>query len=288
MPQRGFSTSYWTDPFILKLPQEAKLLYAYLWTNMHCNQAGLYEIALETIAFETGLPPEDIPRLIRTLEPKVAWYPDQNLIWVKNFLRHQTKSPKFLAAAAKCLNSIGNNGLVKEFLDFNRQHNVFIPYQYPKAAVAIPDSGTDTVTDTSTGAKAVKGLGVVKGEGEEPRAGEKIPAEPEDKELAAISRLYEANIGMLTPVVAERLRDVRARYPPEWFEEALKEAVASEHRNLKYIEAILERWRTEGFKSRTRGGKEGYARAGKRRQHTVPDGESYEWTEAPLEPDDTS
>ncbi len=154
MPQRGFSTSYWTDPFILKLPQEAKLLYAYLWTNIHCNQAGLYEIAPETIAFETALPPEDVPRLIRMLEPKVAWYPDENLIWVKNFLRHQAKSPKFLAAAAKCLSSIHNNGLVKEFLDFNRQHNLLIPYQYPKATVAIPDSGTDTHTAADTDTKS--------------------------------------------------------------------------------------------------------------------------------------
>jgi len=205
MPQRGFSTSYWTDPFILKLPQEAKLLYAYLWTNIHCNQAGLYEIALETIAFETALPPEDVPRLIRLLEPKVAWYPDGNLIWVKNFLRHQTKSPKFLAAAAKCLSSIHNNGLVKEFLDFNQQHNVFIPYQYPKATVAIPDSGTDTHTAAVTDTNSDSGGG-----GEE------------DNELAEISQLYEANIGMLTPIVAERLIDVRASIRQAGLQQRLK------------------------------------------------------------------
>jgi len=287
MPQRGFSTSYWTDPFIMKLPQEAKLRYAYLWTNIHCNQAGLYEIALESIAFETALPLEDVPRLIRMLEPKVAWYPDANLIWVKNFLRHQTKSPKFLAAAAKCLSSIHNNGLVKEFLDFNQQHNVLIPYQYPKATVAIPDSGTDTHTTAATHTKSSSGSD--KGGGEGTPAPEKISTEVEDKELAVISQLYEANIGMLTPVVAERLRDVRARYPPGWFGEALKEAVASEHRNLKYIEAILERWKTEGFKSRTKGGKEKrYARDGEHRQHTESDGKPYEWEETPDEPDDTS
>ena len=269
MPQRGFSTSYWTDPFILKLPPEAKLLYAYLWTNIHCNQAGLYEIALESIAFETALPLEDVPRLIRMLEPKVAWYPDANLIWVKNFLRHQTKSPKFLAAAAKCLSSIHNNGLVKEFLDFNQQHNVLIPYQYPKATVAIPDSGTDTHTAAVTDTNSDSGGG-----GEE------------DNELAEISQLYEANIGMLTPVVAERLIDVRARYPPGWFAAALEEAVASEHRNLKYIEAILERWKTEGFRSHRRNTK-GQA-SGKHRGDSIPDTQPYEWREATDESENTS
>ncbi|GAH70911.1 unnamed protein product, partial [marine sediment metagenome] len=44
-----------------------------------------------------------------------------------------------------------------------------------------------------------------------------------------------------------------------WFEEALKEAVGLEHRNLKYIEAILERWKVEGFKSQRKGGKAGKA-----------------------------
>ncbi|MBU3924566.1 HNH endonuclease, partial [Patescibacteria group bacterium] len=32
------------------------------------------------------------------------WHPDENLIWVKNFLKHQAKSPKFLVAAIKSLN----------------------------------------------------------------------------------------------------------------------------------------------------------------------------------------
>lgn len=70
-----------------------------------------------------------------------------------------------------------------------------------------------------------------------------------ENELATISRLYEENIGILTPVAADRLRDIAGTYPPEWFSEALKEAVALNHRNLKYIEAILERWKVEGFKA---------------------------------------
>jgi len=79
-----------------------------------------------------------------------------------------------------------------------------------------------------------------------------------NENLAKNSKLYEENIGMLTPAIAESLKDIAEKYPPGWFAEALKEAVKSEHRNLKYIEAILERWQTEGFKSRkTKGGAHG-------------------------------
>ena len=79
-----------------------------------------------------------------------------------------------------------------------------------------------------------------------------------EENLAKISKLYEDNIGRLTSVIGERLKDIAERYPTGWFEEALKEAVKLEHRNLKYIEAILERWQTEGFKTpKTRGGGHG-------------------------------
>jgi len=81
-----------------------------------------------------------------------------------------------------------------------------------------------------------------------------------EENLAKISSLYEDNIGRLTPTIAERLKDIVKEYPAGWFEEALKEAVGLEHRNLKYIEAILERWKKEGFKSQRKGGKAGEQR----------------------------
>lgn len=77
-----------------------------------------------------------------------------------------------------------------------------------------------------------------------------------EENLAKISSLYDDNIGRLTPTIAERLKDIVGEYEEGWFEEALKEAVGLEHRNLKYIEAILERWKKEGFKSPRKGGKD--------------------------------
>ncbi|MBI2305423.1 MAG: DnaD domain protein [Chloroflexi bacterium] len=61
-----------------------------------------------------------------------------------------------------------------------------------------------------------------------------------------IFRLYEENIGLLTPLMAEELREAEERYPLPWIEEAFKEAVALNHRRWRYIASILERWATEG------------------------------------------
>jgi DnaD/phage-associated family protein len=58
--------------------------------------------------------------------------------------------------------------------------------------------------------------------------------------------LYEQNIGPLTPLIADELRDLEGDYPAEWIEEAIKEAVANNARSLRYISRILENWQTQG------------------------------------------
>ncbi len=61
-----------------------------------------------------------------------------------------------------------------------------------------------------------------------------------------IFTLYEENIGMLSPMIAEELKDAEKRYPESWVEDAFREAVSLNKRNWKYIEAILKRWESEG------------------------------------------
>jgi DNA replication protein len=58
--------------------------------------------------------------------------------------------------------------------------------------------------------------------------------------------LYEQNVGLLTPLVAEELREAEERYPAEWVEEAFRVAIQQNKRKWSYIRAILKRWETEG------------------------------------------
>jgi DnaD/phage-associated family protein len=60
--------------------------------------------------------------------------------------------------------------------------------------------------------------------------------------------LYEQNIGALTPLIADELRDAERTYPLDWIEEAIQQAVQSHVHNWRYVLAILERWRQEGRK----------------------------------------
>ncbi len=61
-----------------------------------------------------------------------------------------------------------------------------------------------------------------------------------------IFTLYEENIGMLTPMIAEELKDAERLYPATWIDDAFREAVSQNKRNWRYIEAILKRWASEG------------------------------------------
>ena len=159
MPERRFDDGYWDDPFVQSLSKGGKLLYAYLFTNKHCNPAGLYQITARTIVFETKLVEMDIPKLFEELAPKVVWYREENLIWVKNFIKRQSISSKFLVAVARCLNSINNNGAIKALLDYNWQrYTLSIPYEYPSDRVSIP-SIPPSPSSSSKGERVVKGKG---------------------------------------------------------------------------------------------------------------------------------
>jgi DnaD/phage-associated family protein len=62
-----------------------------------------------------------------------------------------------------------------------------------------------------------------------------------------VYRVYEQEIGPLTPMVGEMLTDIEQTYPPGWFIEAVREAKKSTPRvSLRYVEAILRRWKAEG------------------------------------------
>ena len=61
-----------------------------------------------------------------------------------------------------------------------------------------------------------------------------------------IFRLYEENIGMLTPILADDMKEAEREYPQEWIEDAFKLAVARNARNWRYVQATLRRWASEG------------------------------------------
>lgn len=80
-----------------------------------------------------------------------------------------------------------------------------------------------------------------------------IPVPIQVETRPGIFRLYEENIGTITPLIGERLLNAVELYPGAWIVEAVKAAAEMNVRNWRYIERILQRWSEEGRDEGTEG-----------------------------------
>lgn len=85
--QRYINTKFWSDGFVSELNPLDRYLFLYFLTNEHTNIAGIYELPLKTISFETGLELDMLKKMIGRLKEKV-WYID-GWVCIKNFQKHQ-------------------------------------------------------------------------------------------------------------------------------------------------------------------------------------------------------
>lgn len=64
--------------------------------------------------------------------------------------------------------------------------------------------------------------------------------------IAKIASSYESEIGLLTPMIADELREACLTYPEKWILDAIHEAAVQNKRGWKYVLAILTRWKAQG------------------------------------------
>ncbi|MEE9284892.1 MAG: DnaD domain protein [Dehalococcoidia bacterium] len=96
------------------------------------------------------------------------------------------------------------------------------------------------LVNTPANRRAAEGLAGARLRLEEPLP-PAAPAEPPN-----IFVLYEENVGGITPLIADELKQAEEIYPAEWIREAFREAVSLNKRSWRYIQRILERWEAEG------------------------------------------
>lgn len=72
------------------------------------------------------------------------------------------------------------------------------------------------------------------------------PNETDEEERLPLITLYEQNIGLVTPLLLDELREAHEQYPSHWIEDAIREAVRANARSWRYIRKVLERWAAHG------------------------------------------
>ena len=94
---RTLRMSFWNDPYIEELEAAGRLLYLYLITCPHTSNLGVLEVSVRRMAYETGLEQEEVRRLLGEAEEAGRIVRDGSLLWVVNFVKHQTStSPKLV------------------------------------------------------------------------------------------------------------------------------------------------------------------------------------------------
>jgi len=97
MKNRFINTKFWSDSWVKeKLNPLDRYLVLYFLTNEHTNIAGIYELPLSVMAFETGLDKEDLEKsYLPRLEPRFIYF--KGWVIISNFLKHQNiQSPDII------------------------------------------------------------------------------------------------------------------------------------------------------------------------------------------------
>lgn len=72
------------------------------------------------------------------------------------------------------------------------------------------------------------------------------------QETPNIFKLYEQNIGALTPIIADELKEAEQEYPPEIILDAFRSAAENNKRSWRYVNKILLDWTRNNTNEKTR------------------------------------
>ena len=114
---RTVRMSFWHDPFIEELDASQKLLFMYLFTCPYTNNLGVVEATRKKISYETGLSVQDVNKAVQYFVSKGKLFTDEqnNLILIKNFIKHQTStSPKIIDGLKKLIVAVSSKLILSE------------------------------------------------------------------------------------------------------------------------------------------------------------------------------
>lgn len=101
--RRQLETKFWDDKYVTNLDPSEKLLFLYLLTNPSTNIAGLYEITVRRIAFDTGFDDVVVENILSRLEKSKKIVRIDDWILIVNFIKYQSVNPSVLKGIKRCL-----------------------------------------------------------------------------------------------------------------------------------------------------------------------------------------
>ncbi len=159
--QRYISTSFWDDEWITTLDPSEKLLYLYLMTNPLTNIAGVYQITIRRICFDTGFNSDTVGHILAKFEKAGKAYLRDGYMILPSWPQHQRPEERSKIKQ-------GIDAILRKLPDKIKELLVEIGYRYRIEGYPYPsnysdsDSDSDTDSDTDTDSDSDQRIGVKK------------------------------------------------------------------------------------------------------------------------------
>jgi DNA replication protein len=178
-----------------------------------------------------------LPAIDDLVEVKVTLHVLWQLYRKRNSLR--TLSRTELLADADFIRGLGGAEALAEGLAAAIRRGTLV------RLVIDPDQGQEQeewyVANSQEGRRIVERIATGK-----PNVKPNVVFTPSTTDQPNIFALYEQTIGLLSPIIADELREAEQNYPTGWITEAFRIAAEQNVRKWVYVRRILERWAAEG------------------------------------------
>ena len=161
----------WHDEKFRSLPEDARMLFLYLLTSPHSNMLGIFYLPKLYACSDLQWEPERYQRGIDTLCDTLLIEVDKDIVWIKNYLKHNPiKGPKQITGAANRLMTLPDTKLIGPFMKNLEKHlleddlKLFKelytkPYEYPSNTLSDTLCDTPSIADTDPDTDTVTGTG---------------------------------------------------------------------------------------------------------------------------------
>jgi len=116
MATRYIQTKFWDDGYIKNLNSNEKLIFIYLLTNPLTNIAGIYEISLERIYFDTKIKTDIVEKCFARFQQDKKIMYIEGTVFVINWQKHQSKSEKIEQGIKRTLLEC-KQSILQQFID---------------------------------------------------------------------------------------------------------------------------------------------------------------------------
>jgi hypothetical protein len=103
---RYINTKFWDDDYIGELNPHEKLVFIYLLTNANTNIAGVYEITIKKISWDTAIDREEVKQILSKFVNDCKIEKHGDYVVLINFFKHQDYKGKRLVGADQIIRSL--------------------------------------------------------------------------------------------------------------------------------------------------------------------------------------